>query len=77
MSCLGKPFNRAVNHRLKEFLDRHNSIGPEQAGFKKDHSTLDRIFVLKTVIDLYLSNKERLYACFVDYEKAFDKVDRL
>ena len=49
----------------------------EQAGFKKDHSTLDHIFVLKTVIDIYLSNKKRLYACFVDYEKAFDKVDRL
>ena len=75
LSCSGKLFTGAINHRLKEFLDRLNVIGPEQAGFKKDHSTLDHIFVLKTVIDIYLSNKKRLYACFVDYEKAFDKVD--
>ena len=77
LSCLGILFTGAINHRLKEFLDRQNVIGPEQAGFKKDHSILDHIFVLKTVIDIYLSNKKRLYACFVDYEKAFDKVDRL
>ena len=58
LSCLGKLFTGAINHRFKEFLDRQNVIGPEQAGFKKDHSTLDHIFVLKTVIDIYLSNKK-------------------
>ena len=42
-SCLGNLFTGAIIHRLKEFLDRQNVIGPEQAGFEKDHSTLDHI----------------------------------
>ena len=62
---------------MLNYLSRQNVIRPEQAGFKKNHSTLDHIFVSKTVIDIYLSNKKRLYACFVNYEKAVDKVDRL
>ena len=40
------------------------------------HSTLDHIFVLHSLIDLYLSRRERVYCAFVDYKKAFDLVDR-
>ena len=32
LSCLGNLFTGAIIHRLKEFLDRQNVIGPEQAG---------------------------------------------
>lgn len=32
------------------------------------------MFVLKTLIDKYLHKKEKLFACFVDFRKAFDTV---
>ena len=51
-------------------------IGDEQAWFRNGHSTLDHIFVLHSLIDLYVSKKETVYCAFVDYKKAFDLVDR-
>ena len=34
------------------------------------------MFVLKSLVDIYLSSNRRLYCCFVDYRKAFDTVNR-
>ena len=51
-------------------------IGPEQAGFRSGYSNVDHIFVLNSLIDLYLFRKKRLYACFIDYKKAFDSIQR-
>ena len=32
------------------------------------------MFVLKTLINKYTQNKAKIYACFVDFRKAFDLV---
>lgn len=76
LSCFGKLFTRVLNNRLTEFITENKTIGPEQAGFKKHHSTIDQAFVLKTLIDFYLCKRKRLYCCFIDYKKAFDTVPR-
>ena len=44
-------------------------IRNEQAGFRQGFSTADHIFAFKSLIDLYLFKKKRLYCCFVDYSK--------
>jgi hypothetical protein len=36
--------------------------------------TSDHVFILKAAIDKYISKKKKLYACFVDFRKAFDSV---
>ena len=37
--------------------------------------TADHVFTLRTLIDKYVHNhNEKSYACFVDFEKAFDSV---
>ena len=51
-------------------------IGDYQIGFKKDARPADHIFVLKSAIDKYLGNGKKMYACFVDYQKAFDNIWR-
>jgi hypothetical protein len=61
---------------LYSFTSEIGVIGAEQAGFKRGHSTLDHVFVLKTLIDLYLAKRKRLYCCFIDYKKAFDTIAR-
>lgn len=76
LSCLGKLFTALINKRLQDFLDSNHPIGREQAGFKPGHSTTDHIFALYTIIDFFLSQKKRLYCCFIDYRKAFDVIDR-
>ena len=33
-------------------------------------------FTLHCIIDFFLAKKKRLYCLFIDYEKAFDRVER-
>ena len=75
-SCIGKLFNSILNKRLDKYLETHNIINPCQIGFTSKSMTSDHMFVLKTFIDKYNSGKGggNLFACFVDFKKAFDKV---
>ena len=66
----------AINERLTNYLDMVGTIGDEQAGFRKNYSTLDHIYVLSSLIDLYKHKGKRIYCAFIDYKKAFDLVDR-
>ena len=52
------------NNKLHNFL----LILPE-------NRTADHVFTLRTLIDKYVHyHKEKVYACFVDFHKAFDSV---
>ena len=75
-SCLSKLFSVILNNRLISFLDLNNLKRPEQIGFSKGCRTADYIFTLKTIIDSYKFKKKKLYACFIDLQKAFDSVWR-
>ena len=56
---------------------RNEIIGEEQAGFRRSFPTIDNLFCLQTLVTKYLTNKGgRFYAVFVDFEKAFDRIDR-
>ena len=76
LSCIGKCFTAIINERLRKFVKAGGLIGKEQAGFREGHSTLDHIFLLYSILDLYLKNKKRLYCAFIDYQKAFDTIHR-
>ena len=76
LSCLGKLFSSLINGRLQAFLDKNDGMTEAQAGFRAGYSTLDHIFTLHMVTNMYLSRKKRLYCAFVDFKKAFDMVDR-
>ena len=76
-SCLGILFCHILNERISRFLEDKSFISREQAGFHKNHSTSDQTFILKTIIDKYIhksSKGNKLYACFIDFRKAFDTV---
>ena len=53
-----------------------DKLGYEQAGFRKDFSTLDHIFTLHCIIEYYKSKNKRIYCAFIDYSKAFDLIER-
>lgn len=76
LSCIGKLFTSLLNKRLTNYVEAANIIGQEQAGFREGFSTNDHIFVLHSILDLYLHKRKRVYCAFVDYKKAFDLVDR-
>ena len=74
---LSKIFASILSKRLNSWCEANNVIGEEQAGFRRSRSTIDNIFCLQTIVQKYLRKKGgRLYATFVDFEKAFDRVNR-
>ena len=64
LSCLGKLFTCVLNNRLNEFAEKTNLIKDTQAGFRRDFSTVDNIFVLKSIIDIVYSNKKKAILLF-------------
>ena len=76
LSCLGKVFTAVLNNRLTDFIDTHKLLNENQAGFRKEYSTSDHIFVLSSLIEIIKSKKKHLSCAFVDFSQAFDTVWR-
>ena len=75
ISCAAKLFNTILKRRLDKFLERHKVINPLQIRFAKKARTSDHMFVLRTLIEKYTKDRNaKLYACFIDFCKAFDRV---
>ena len=74
-SCLGKLFNSVLNSRLNRFLEVNDTIPEAQIAYRSNCRPSDHLFVLKTLIDKMLKkDKRHLFACFVDFRKAFDSI---
>ena len=50
--------------------------GEHQAGFKKGYCTTDHLFSLLTCLQKQFSNDRKLIVAFIDFEKAFDSINR-
>ena len=50
-------------------------IGKDQFGFMKGRSTRDAIATLRVITEKLLEHGKDLFVCFVDFEKAFDRVN--
>ena len=57
-------------------LTKENKLSQNQFGFQRGKSTVDCIFTLYSIISKTLHSGEKLFCAFIDYEKAFDKIDR-
>ena len=53
-----------------------SKVSPEQTAFQKGKSTIDRIFLLRTIINLAKLCNVTSYIGYFDLAKAFDKVSR-
>ncbi len=73
-SCLAKLFNSILNTRLGEYVKDKQNI--YKFGFRQGTRTSDSLFVLRTLVKKYTRPKNKLVACFVDFQKAFDTVWR-
>ena len=61
---------------LRRISDKTNrEVEDEQAGFRKNSGTRGGIFNLKMIVEKYIETHKEIYACFVDYSKAFDTVN--
>ena len=64
---------KIVKMVLERRLWRMVEVDEMQFGFNAGKGTIDAVFILTRLPEKYL-DKEKLYVCFIDLEKAFDKV---
>lgn len=64
-----------LNQRLLSFVEHKGILHPSQIGFLPGHRTADHVLTLRTLIAKQVNHrKESIYACFVDFKKAFDSI---
>ena len=76
LSCTGKLFTRIMNTRLTKWVEDNKKLEETQFGFRLGKGTKDCLFVLHGLIEILFSKGMKLYCCFIDYEKAYDYLDR-
>ncbi|MES9880358.1 MAG: reverse transcriptase family protein [Sedimenticola sp.] len=76
INLLGKIYSQILLNRVTKWSEKHKVISNNQFGFQKGKSTVDAIFILHSIITKTLSSGKKLYCVFIDFEKAFDKIDR-
>ncbi len=69
----GKIYGRILIERMMKITDK--SVGDEQ-GFQKGRGCIDHIFAVKILVEKYLEKDRKLFAAFMDLEKAYDRADR-
>ena len=74
--ALGKLFESILETRLSCKNEVCIDDDPCQAGFKRNSRTIDKIFILQSLVVSQKAHKKPLYACYIDFTKAFDYVNR-
>ena len=76
INVLSKIYSHLLNNRLLKWASENNKLSDCQFGFQKNKSTVDCIFIFHALISKILSQGDKLYCCFIDYQKAFDLINR-
>ena len=74
LSVPGKVLNRIILERVREAVDL--KLRDQQAGFRRNRSCADQIASLRIIVEQSIEWNSTLYINFIDFEKAFDSVDR-
>ena len=75
--CMSKFLAAVLNQRLLKFALQNNIICDNQLGFMPGNRTSDALIVLYNLVNKYcVKNNRYIYACFVDFKKAFDSIPR-
>ena len=72
LNVCSKLYSYIINKRLSTWVEDSDVLGEIRAGFRKDHSTIDHIFTLFSMIQRHLLGNKKLYVAFIDFRKAFD-----
>ena len=69
---MGKVLMMILLNRLKARTEQYMS--DEQAGFRKDRSTVQQILMLRLIAEKAKRKNKHVYNCFIDFQKAFDSI---
>ena len=75
MSHLLKLFLKIIHSRI--FKKCEQDISQSQFGFREGMGTREALFGLNVLFQKCRDQQKTVYTCFIDYEKAFDRVDHV
>lgn len=73
--ALSNSITKILESLLYNFIESRVRADEYQFGFKKNHSTALCTHVFKKTVNYYRQNGSHVFACFIDFNKAFDNVD--
>jgi hypothetical protein len=74
LPILSKLFEKLLLKRLNQIIEEQNLIPDHQFGFRTQHSTIDQVHRITSVIEKSLEDKNVCSTVFLDVAQAFDKV---
>ena len=69
-------YSRMLNYRLSKVVEDHDLLGEIQAGFRKNRSASDNLFVLNTILSKAKEMGQQVHKSFIEIAKAYDTVNR-
>ena len=75
LSLPGKVYAKILEKRCRPIVE--SRLHDEQCGFRAGRSTTDQIFTLHQLLEKSWEYGKEVYLCFVDLEKAYDRVPRI
>ena len=73
ISHASKILLKIIMERINPIINRH--LDETQLGFRKGKGTRDGIFLLRNISERMAEHQKDLFLCFIDYSKAFDRVN--
>ncbi|VDP10164.1 unnamed protein product [Soboliphyme baturini] len=74
LSLPGKVYAKVLETRCREIVGI--KVQEEHCGFRAGRSASDHIFVLRQIVEKSWENAQPVYMCFVDLEKAHNRIPR-
>ena len=76
LNCMYKIYSSVLNARIRKYLEQNQLLADEQNGFRANRSCIDHVYSLHSIIKNKINNNKSVFATFIDFQKAFDCVDR-
>ena len=76
VNTMAKLFSLLLRVRINKWCETNSVFNDSQYGFRDNCSAADAVFILHTSIQNILATSKTLWCIFIDYERAFDTVNR-
>ena len=74
ISVSGKVYAKCLRKKCCEIVEP--KLTDAQCGFRPGRSTMNQIFALQKILEKSWEYAKEVSACFVDFEKAYDRIPR-